>query len=77
MKISLPNSVLSKVIVCPQHSSINDLAEHLKGTNCGVISIGMCNIHCLLYADNIALIAASEEDLQNMSSILENWCKKW
>ena len=37
----------------------------------------MCNVHCLLYADDIALIAASEEDLQNMLSILENRCRKW
>ena len=55
---------------------INDLVEDLKDASCGV-NIGMCNVHCLLYADDIALIAASEEDLQNMLSILENWCKKW
>ena len=55
---------------------INDFVEDLKDASCGV-NIGMCNVHCLLYADDIALIAATEEDLQNMLSILENWCKKW
>ena len=38
---------------------INDLVEDLKDASCGV-NIGMCNAHCLLYADDIALIAASE-----------------
>ena len=33
--------------------------------------------HCLLYADDIALIGNSEEDLQNMLNILFNWCMKW
>ena len=37
----------------------------------------MCNVHCLLYADDIALIATSKEDLQNKLSLLENWCEKW
>ena len=36
-----------------------------------------CGSPHLLYADDIALIAASKEDLQNMLSLLENWCEKW
>ena len=31
----------------------------------------------LLYADDIALIAENEKDLQKMLTKLEEWCTKW
>ena len=31
----------------------------------------------LLYADDIVLIAANENDLQVLIFIVETWCKKW
>ncbi len=30
-----------------------------------------------MYADDVALIAESEEELQNMLHVLANWCTKW
>ena len=55
---------------------INDLVKDLKDYECGVDIDGTLR-PCLLYADDIALIADSEIDLQNMLTILHNWCKKW
>ena len=34
-------------------------------------------MNILLYADDIVLIAANENDLQFLLSIVENWCRKW
>ena len=42
---------------------INDLATDLKSTN-GGIEINGIKIHCLFYADDIAIIAQSEKELQ-------------
>ena len=55
---------------------INDLVEDIKQNTVGV-NVGLFNLHCLLYADDIALLAESEDDLQNMFNILKVWCQKW
>ena len=55
---------------------INDLVHDLKNTGCG-ISVDNEKIQCLLYADDIALIGDSEEDLQNLLDCVYTWCKKW
>jgi hypothetical protein len=34
-------------------------------------------VHCLLYADDIALLSESEDDLQSMLDILYKWCRNW
>ena len=31
----------------------------------------------LLYADDIALLSESEDDMQNMVNIVYEWCRKW
>ncbi len=30
-----------------------------------------------MYADDLAIMAESEEDLQTLLNILEKWCKQW
>ena len=55
---------------------INDLANTIKSLGCGV-QFGGENISVLLYADDIILMADSEEDLQRMLSCAEAWCSKW
>ena len=35
------------------------------------------HIQCLLYTDDLVLIAESERDLQNMLNVLFDWCFKW
>ena len=37
----------------------------------------MNSLNCLMYADDLALIAENETDLQDMLNVLSNWCKKW
>ena len=56
---------------------INDLAISIK-ERCRGIKFDDQNRVCLLmYADDIALIAEDEEDLQNMLNVLYRWCNIW
>ena len=34
-------------------------------------------INILLYADDIVLLAETEEDMQSLLFMVECWCKKW
>ena len=62
---------------------INDLASEIKESNIGVnLNVnGGPNIdytfNILLYADDIVCLAETENDLQSILIIVENWCKKW
>ena len=55
---------------------INDLPSYLKGQFTGV-RCGECDIGCLLYADDIALLSDSEENLQVALNLVYNWCCLW
>ena len=55
---------------------LNDLATGIKDLNCGV-DINGTKLPILLYADDIVLIAPSEEALQKMLDFIEEWCNKW
>ena len=55
---------------------INDLAQEINRLNCGVNLDGTI-ISVLLYADDIVLIAPTEENLQLMLDTMNSWCKKW
>ena len=55
---------------------LNDLATGIKNLNCGIDMHGY-NLAILLYADDIVLIAPTEEALQEMLSHVNSWCKKW
>ena len=55
---------------------INDLAIEIKNMGLGVLC-GTTKVSILLYADDIALIAENEKDLQKMLTKLEEWCTKW
>ena len=60
---------------------INDLATELKQSNIGIhfnyeLDLSIL-VNVLLYADDIVLIAADEQDLQSLILIVEAWCKKW
>ena len=52
---------------------INDLALYLKSLDIG-INVGNDKICLLMYADDIVLLADTENDLQNMLNALHNWC---
>ena len=53
---------------------INDLAKELVNSNLGVSLNGNLVVSTLLYADDIVLLADSEENLQLMLNITEMWC---
>ena len=56
---------------------INDLADDLNASGKGIKLNEYLTIALFLYADDLAIMAESEEDLQVMLSILDRWCKKW
>ena len=53
---------------------VNDLTLAFEGSGYG-IDIDGTKVSVLQYADDIAIIAESEEQLQNMLDILYNWCR--
>ena len=53
---------------------VNDLTLAFEGSGYG-IDIDGTKVSVLQYADDIAIIAESEEQLQNMLVILYNWCR--
>ena len=55
---------------------LNDLATGIKELNCG-IELNDLMLSILLYADDIVLIAPSEEALQKMLDFVSAWCRKW
>ena len=55
---------------------LNDFFHELNALNKGV-QVGDDNITVLAYADDIAIITESEQDMQIILNTLENWCKKW
>ena len=54
---------------------VNDLAENSKELNLG-IKIRDINLSIFLYADDIAVIAENEKDLQTMLNYVDQWCNK-
>ena len=55
---------------------LNDLVEYL-GVNSMTPTLNEVKINSLLYADDLALVATSPEDLQVKLNLLHEYCKKW
>ncbi len=55
---------------------INDLALNINESNLG-IHLDDLTLGILLYVDDIALLAESKDDLQDMLSLLKTWCYRW
>jgi hypothetical protein len=55
---------------------LNDFLQEIKDMGVGV-TVGEEKIAILGYADDIVLMAESEQDLQDMLSRLELWCNSW
>ena len=56
---------------------INDMVRKVNALRRGVPLGPYEQISILLYADDIALIAESEENLQDMLDLLGAWCQEW
>ncbi len=56
---------------------INDLAKDIKNTGLGIKIDDHTCISTLLYADDLAIISDNEDDLQQMISVMQQWCRKW
>ena len=54
----------------------NDLVNEINGLDLG-FDIGDRKLSLLLYADDIVMMAKTEEDLQTMLDTLYSWCKRW
>ena len=56
---------------------LNDLDEALSVGQFQGINIGDINIKTLLYADDLALLSETREDLQVGLDILYDYCHRW
>ena len=54
----------------------NDLVKEVNDQDMA-INIADKKLPMLLYADDIAMVANNEEDLQQLLNKLYCWCKKW
>ncbi len=55
---------------------INDLAVKLKESGCGA-EFDTEKLSCLLYADDIVILADTEQELQTLLDIVYDWTRKW
>ena len=55
---------------------LNDLAVEINELHIG-IPVGDRMISALLYADDIVIVADSEDKLQTAITVLAHWCQKW
>jgi len=55
---------------------VNGIVHHLKA-KCATMKINDIELNCLLYADDMVLIAEDEKSLQCMLSEVYNWCNQW
>ena len=55
---------------------INDLAVHLKDYG-PTIDLNGVHINSLLYADDLVIVAETEDQLQNLLNLVYNWCLTW
>ena len=55
---------------------VNDLVDDLEDSNVGV-PILQEQVTCLLYADDLSLLAESEPELQVLIKVVERWCVTW
>ena len=54
----------------------NDLVKEINDLDIG-IQVGERQISLLAYADDICLVANSEDNLQQMLNCVHSWCKRW
>lgn len=58
---------------------VNDLIERLKAADVGVAvetetEGDALSVSCLMFADDLVMMAESQEDLQSLTNVLSDWC---
>jgi len=56
---------------------LNDIEEHFILNDFKGIDLGMFKLFLLLYADDIVVLAESEDDLKRGLILLEEYCDRW
>ena len=56
---------------------INDLVDYLKSSTAGSLNVGKVNLDCLLYADDLVIIADCPNTLQEKLHCLTQFCDDW
>ena len=56
---------------------LNDLVEYLGVNSMTSMTLNEVKINSFLYADDLALVATSPENLQVKLNLLHEYCKKW
>ena len=56
---------------------INSLLKELKRDSHGIRINNGRNINCLAYADDIVIMAMTEEGLQSLLNVIWKWCRSW
>ena len=56
---------------------INDLPKQLNKAKTSSIQLGSEEVNCLMYADDIVILAKSETDMKAYLHQLNKFCKKW
>ena len=55
---------------------VDDLVKEINNLGLGV-SVGDTGVSAFLYADDIALISLTEQDIQRLQDTFHDWCKRW
>ena len=75
---NIPNGVRQGDPLSPTLFSLflDDLIKELKAQNLGIDIEGLI-LTVLAYADDLVLLADSEDKLQKLMDVLTHWCQKW
>lgn len=77
-KIKIEKSVLQGEVLSPKLFTlyIDDIVDELEKSGIHGIQLGMYAVHLLLYADDIALIATTPEDLQRKINVVDEYFQR-
>ena len=56
---------------------INDIVHKVNSLGLGILHYNGKRVSILLYADDVALIAETERDLQKMLNVIFHWGQNW
>ena len=75
--VPLPWLRLEAIVTFPHNYFLSSLTDHFIHNNIRGIQISDTDINCLMYVDDIVLIADAPFVLQNMLNALSDYCDVW